>query len=87
MQSIPQAVCVPGQVVPTIPPVPGVPPAPVAPPVPFEQANERNARPSAKPRTKIGTKPRTETGKRAVVILTPIPNGAESDRRPASREV
>ncbi len=76
MQSVPQAVCVPGQ---GLPPVPGVPPVPGAPPSPFEQASARNAR----PRTKV----RAKTRKRAVVILTPIPDGAESDRRPARREV
>ena len=70
MQSVPQTVCVPGQVVPTIPPVPGVPPAPAVPPVPFEQASARNARPSAKTRTKTGT----ENRERAVLILTPIPD-------------
>ncbi len=69
MQSVPQAVCAPGQV---LPPVPGLPPVPVVPPSPFEQASARNARPRAKIRT------------RAVVILTPIPDGAESDRGPAS---
>jgi hypothetical protein len=53
-QSLPQAVCVPGQVVPTIPPVgspvPGVPPVPGAPPprVAFEHAAARNAMPSPK---------------------------------------
>ena len=70
MQSVPHAVCVPGQV---LPPVPVVPPVPVAPPSPFEQASARNGRPRAKTRTKTRTP--------AVVILTPIPDGAESDRR------
>jgi hypothetical protein len=90
MQSVPQVISVPGQVVTLLPPLPGVPPAPAVPPLPFEQASARNARPSAKTRaktrTKTATKDGTENRKRAVVILTPIPNRAESDRRPARRE-
>ena len=51
-QSVPQAVWVPGQVVPTIPPVgspvPVVPPLLPPPRVAFEQAVARNAVPSQK---------------------------------------
>jgi hypothetical protein len=75
MQAVPQAINVPGQVVTLLPPAPGLPPVPGVPPSPFEQASARNA------------SPRTKTRARAVVILTPIPDGAESDRQPASREV